>query len=1655
MRKLLFLMITILAMSFKSNAQYCNTSFSNASFEHITNVTFGGINNSSAGNTGGPVNYTNKIASVYYNNNHDLSVSILADMNEYVYAFIDWNQDGDFADSDETYTVASNVATSGPFVLSIATPNTALAGNTRMRVILHYGGTTPDPCVSTTYGEAEDYTVNVGAQPACFPPTNIDAPIIGINTASLSWTASLSNPTGGYQFEVRTSGNAGSGSVGRDTTGITSSITADISGLTISTTYNFYVRAICGAGDTSSWVPYTFSTTYAKPRPWLEAFDTTAVPTDWSTASWILGTSSSIPNEVTNILYKNLYSGTPNGNFTSVNVGAILAGDALTFNYQYNEYSSPYGPTAAGSGNFVVAISTDFGATYTDVATVLNDGTAGWKTFTQDLTTYAGQYIKIKVTATWISGDYYVSFDNFAVQSCMPPGNLVVDPLTLTSSFGSVSWDASISSPALGYKWELRTSGLPGSGNTGLVEAGTTNLLTKDFSALLSNTNYTFSIASKCSVTDSSTWASIMFTTPCALVSTFNESFDAAVIPNLPPCWLKIGAGNSYLSSSVSLSAPNSVYLYSSTGNIAYLRMPPVSGSDLGTHRLRFRAVSNGTVGGTIQVGYLTDPTDVATFVQIGSDFVTTSTTSWDNFVVSPVTTQTGVTTLVFKHTGSPAYAVYIDNVIYEPIPNCEEPSNVQVTNILPNTADVDWDAPTSGTPPLSYSVYYSTSDTIPSLTASPMISGLLGTSVALSGLTPATTYYVFVRSICSATDSSSWSFKKSFTSACIPVTTLPWSENFEGLSTVGASIVPSCWNLENVSGTVITSASTPVYNGIGARSGTKYLWSRYGTNNWMYAPAIQLTAGQSYDFSFYYVNTTATAGFVINVAWGTNPAIADMVNPLGTITDPINTSYTQAKYTFTPSTTGVYYFGVQANGNFAPWYLCFDDFKVELTPSCNEPTAVTVSNITTNTAEVSWTAPIAGTPPLSYSIYHSTSNTAPALNAAPTVSGITSTTGNLTGLTASTVYYVWVRSICSSTDSSSWTLATQFTTQCDAVNTYPYSEGFNTVGVLPVCWTAYEGASGASQHWKSVAADASHGPSTAAEGAAFMSMNYYNATQAYNPYYLKTIPFALGATAKQAKFSIWMGSASGTDNLIFEASTDGGTTWTTLATYTANPANNSSSSPWENKVVDLSAYMNQTVIFRLNATSNYGSGFCNVAFDNFVVQNVPSCNEPTAVTIGNVTTTSADVSWTAPVSGTPPLSYSIYYSTTNTTPALTASPNVSGVTGLTSPISGLTPAATYYVWVRSICSTTDSSNWSNIASLTTACVPVSVPYSENFNSTSGSSLPLCTAVENAGAGNVWATASSPGYGFNSRVLQYSYNSSNAADVWFYTSPLTLQGGVTYELSYIYGNNSTTYTEKMNVFYGASAAYASMTELLANHDNINSGDSAINVVAFTPLTTGVYYIGFHAYSQSDQYYLYLDDITVSQQVLPVTFTQFTGKKEGSVNVLSWQTATEMNNIGFELERSADGKNFTKLSFVNTKANNGNSNQVLNYAYNDIKPLAGNNYYRLKQLDKDGKFNFSNVVLLYAGKVNQVSIASVYPNPVRNMVNVQIVSPSNEKVSLVITDITGKILIQKNTVISTGDNSKQVDVTSLSQGSYIIKVVCANGCESAAFKFTKY
>ncbi len=189
-------------------------------------------------------------------------------------------------------------------------------------------------------------------------------------------------------------------------------------------------------------------------------------------------------------------------------------------------------------------------------------------------------------------------------------------------------------------------------------------------------------------------------------------------------------------------------------------------------------------------------------------------------------------------------------------------------------------------------------------------------------------------------------------------------------------------------------------------------------------------------------------------------------------------------------------------------------------------------------------------------------------------------------------------------------------------------------------------------------------------------------------------------------------------------------------------------------------------------------------------------------------------------------------------------------------------------------------------------------------------------------------------------------------------------------------------------------------------------------------------------------------------VLPVTITNFKGERSGSVNKLDWTTATEVNNAGFELQRSSDGSNFTTVSFTPTRAINGSSTSAITYTYDDARPLAGNNYYRLKQVDKDGKFSYSTIVLIKGAKVNNTMISSIYPNPAKTELNVVVSAPASEKVTLMITDVSGRVVLQQQAQLITGDNQLRVPLQLLQAGTYMIKTICASGCEAAIQKFVK-
>ena len=174
-------------------------------------------------------------------------------------------------------------------------------------------------------------------------------------------------------------------------------------------------------------------------------------------------------------------------------------------------------------------------------------------------------------------------------------------------------------------------------------------------------------------------------------------------------------------------------------------------------------------------------------------------------------------------------------------------------------------------------------------------------------------------------------------------------------------------------------------------------------------------------------------------------------------------------------------------------------------------------------------------------------------------------------------------------------------------------------------------------------------------------------------------------------------------------------------------------------------------------------------------------------------------------------------------------------------------------------------------------------------------------------------------------------------------------------------------------------------------------------------------------------------------VIPVTLSMFRAAAEGTVNELLWNTFTEINNVGFELQKSADGEKFSAFAFVNTQAENGNSNFPLQYTFVDTKPFNGATYYRLKQVDKNGTVHFSEVVLVVNNKAHQ-DVINIYPNPVinhqLNIVNDNL-PQGNYTVSLV--ELSGKVVFTK------GINIRQSDVININlpdnilKGIYIVKI----------------
>ena len=143
-------------------------------------------------------------------------------------------------------------------------------------------------------------------------------------------------------------------------------------------------------------------------------------------------------------------------------------------------------------------------------------------------------------------------------------------------------------------------------------------------------------------------------------------------------------------------------------------------------------------------------------------------------------------------------------------------------------------------------------------------------------------------------------------------------------------------------------------------------------------------------------------------------------------------------------------------------------------------------------------------------------------------------------------------------------------------------------------------------------------------------------------------------------------------------------------------------------------------------------------------------------------------------------------------------------------------------------------------------------------------------------------------------------------------------------------------------------------------------------------------------------------------IIPVELVSFTANVSGNDVVLNWVTVTETNNSGFEVERSkmANDKNQTGWERIEFVEGNGTTTEIQNYSFTD-KPEPGKYRYRLKQVDFDGSFEYSNVIEVEVGTPQQFSLYQNYPNPFNPATKIKYSVPQFSNVVIKVFDVLGK------------------------------------------------
>ncbi len=776
-----------------------------------------------------------------------------------------------------------------------------------------------------------------------------------------------------------------------------------------------------------------------------------------------------------NASYADQYAILPPVNVSGHNLNSLQ----LSFQMRgYNSTATYYAKLVVG----VMTSPTDI-STFVPIDSVESAGSTTYASYVINLSSYtgSGQYIALKAPRPDASKSHYNAFlvDDLVLEeipSCPQPSHLALATGGATTNSLTVTWTEN----GTASNWEVEYS------LTGSTDGAVTKVMaiSKPFTitGLQWGTLYDIRVRSICDIGDTSAFCNpITVSTQCDIIRTlpYTQDFEGldglttttATSSNLPQyCWSQTVVGSSSLSSTSSYRGypivyKNATYAHSGVNALRFYTYTTAStyGDEYGilpaiditqhpinTLQMEFFASRTSTYAFNFEVGVMTDSSNASTFVPIQSFAIpTTEPTQTYELYMLDFSSYTGNGRFIAFRMLKPATGYlsgYIDDIRVFAIPNCHRPMNVEVTQVYDQTAKVVW-TPTGDETQWDVTVV----DHGISANAGTIITAM-DSFLLLTGLTPDTTYDVYVRANC-GNEVSDWSYATTFTTRCTPINAIPFTENFDNYpaTTAAASgVLPDCWLGSTNNPTPYPYISSSYHS---SGTGSAYLYATSAYYSLLTTPLLDLSSYQAGDLllRFNALRTSSTAGYGrIQVGVMTD---ADDISTFTLLKEVSTMDY--------PTLGAWEDFSVVLSDYYAtPVYLAFylsntgtastfiDDVVLDYAPDCLSPTKVFAKNITGTSARVAWKKAASGVS--GYTVEY----TVAGQNNWTTAGTTDAAYYDIYGLQPETEYNVRVLSVCSAGASDS--VGCTFRTMCLIQEPVQAGSGTNLSAYAPM-YSAYQ----------------------------------------------------------------------------------------------------------------------------------------------------------------------------------------------------------------------------------------------------------------------------------------------------------------------------------------------------------------------------------------------------------------------------------------------------------------------------------------------------------------------------------------------------------------------------------------------------------------------